>query len=30
MSWSMWLGDLVKQTLVGVILGAPLPRSSCG
>ncbi len=24
MSWSMWLGDLVKQTLVGVILGAPI------
>ncbi len=24
MSWRMWLGDLVKQTLVGVMLGAPI------
>ncbi|HEX5310346.1 M48 family metallopeptidase [Aquabacterium sp.] len=24
MSWGMWLGDLVKQTLVGVMLGAPI------
>jgi len=24
MSWGMWLGDLLKQTLVGVLIGAPI------
>ncbi len=24
MSWGMWLGDLLKQSLVGVLIGAPI------
>jgi len=24
MSWGMWIGDLIKQTILGVIIGAPI------
>lgn len=24
MTWGMWIGDLIKQTLLGVIIGAPI------